>query len=185
MVIANSGNLLSQNSFNPFNLSDTEWSIGLCDGNQPPNYYTGNYKLCGDTLLGSAKYKKIFFSLLPAGNNQPGYNLYGFFRQDSILKCNYLRLPTWTKDSLLMNYNLNVGDTVKKGHYAHVNYSQNAIIVKTDSIPINGKKIRILYTDTTVDLNCNSGDQYLGNLYTGIFFVEGLGHYYGIFITQG
>jgi len=175
--------VFSQNPFHPFKLTDTEWSISLCDDNQPPNYYTQYYKLCGDTQVGQVNYKKVFYALLPQGATTPSFSFYGLFRQDSVLKRNYIRWPGWSNDSLLMDYSLDVGDTIKTGHYALMN-TIGSVILKTDSIIVGGNKVSILYTDTVGGTLC-ANYPYLGNYYNGSFFLEGLGHYYGMFITKG
>lgn len=178
----------------PFHLDNVEWSIISCMWNSGPPYvyYFTHYKLCGDTSYQGKTYKRIFQGTAswypPFMGDSPskpyptpaGYSFYGLFREDSLLKETYLRLPSWTNDSLLSSYNLNVGDTINRGLYyqTYLNgptWPSLPLKVKAeDSITVSGKKFKIYLTDS-------AGNMYDGAMRTGYFFIEGLGHINGVF----
>jgi hypothetical protein len=87
-------------------------------------YYYFQYYSSGDTLINSYNYKKIYKSfvyLTSTGPNSPcdpvppwGYSGYvGALRDDSISKKAFFVFQNESNDSLLYDYNLNVGDTIK------------------------------------------------------------------------
>lgn len=180
ILVSFGSGLSAQTSYNAFKLDYIEWAEWGTDSNQPPNYYEWFYKICGDTLFSGTTYKKVYSATinttnLPPPYPPPSYGFFGFFRQDSSIKSNYLRLPSMSHDSLLCNYTLQAGDTLKQGHYAHTTCMSGKTIIKIDSLQIGNKKFRILYTDTSVN-----GGQYIDGVYhSGSFLIEGLGHDYG------
>ena len=74
------------------------------------------YTYDGDTIINSHVYKKILkdgiiFSQICYPETPLGYQ--GAFREDTIAKKAYLVLPGDTADSLLYDFNLQIGDTIK------------------------------------------------------------------------
>jgi hypothetical protein len=187
----------SQSSVNPFKLDNTEWFE--VQAFYPPSGGTlfiwsyNFYKLCGDTLFDGKLYKRIdsgsvkYYPYPPppfiGGPTSPShFSFCCFFRQDSLTKSNYLRMPLDTSDNLLCSYDLNVGDTLKTGFYASTFYNNSGggstipIIVKKDSIIYAGKKLNIFYTDTVGYMTT----QFCHKTSKGMFLIEGLGHSYGL-----
>ncbi len=195
-ILSFSFNTFSQSVIKPFNLDNVDWEIISCGWNSspPPTWYSFNhYKLCGDSIYQGITYKRIFQGsvTVPAilggqPSNPPYptlYYFYGLFRQDSILKRNYLLLPSWNNDSLLMDYNLNVGDTIKGGLYYYQATGAGCTpllltVVKIDSVTVRNQKFKVFYTDSM-------GGTYLNLWRKGYFFIEGLGHLNGIFEYGG
>lgn len=173
-------------SFDPFKLDNVVWDEYGTDSNQPPNYFKWYYKICGDTIHNSTLYKKLYYAVINVTNippwqiPPPTYGFYGFFRQDTLTKSNYLWKTGLPFDSLLCSYDLQVSDTLKKGTYASnpgcgMLSTPGNIVLKTDTILVGNKKFKILYTDTIYNPNQN----YCAYQVKGMFLVEGLGHSYG------
>ena len=162
---------------NAYFANDPVWKITLTDGQMNPciKYETYNYWTSGDTIIGSYTYKKVYakgqayyqwMSPTPPGPGQctdPPYSYMNgnpvFFLRSSGKKI-YAKMSGG--DTLLYDFNLNVGDTLPKTY----NNSQNNIIVTAkDSIfTANGYMKRFT-------LNSNTPSQYL---------VEGIGHSGGL-----
>lgn len=185
-------NSLRSQTYNPFNIKNKEYSLSICHkvgggyGQYTQIQYDDRwYTICDDSvIINTKKYKTIYSKIHSYGNYSAnniysGYYLYGYFRQDSILKRSYLLLPSWTTDSLILDYNLQVGDTVKRGFY-YFNTIQNSgignlinwKILKIQNKNIYGSTIRCFYTDTS-------------NMGTASYFMEGLGHTWGLFLNSG
>ncbi len=168
--------------YKPYNLKNIYWLVQLCkstDGSNPINgrYINEmNYMICNDTvIINNLKYRTIYqksFQYDVNVNPFPGnYAPYGYLRQDSVLKRSWLYLPEWGKDTLLMDYNLKVGDVINRGYYYHATVNANCNtswkIVKVGFKDLGtGINAKVFYTDTT-------GRQ--------AFFVEGAAHPYGVF----
>jgi hypothetical protein len=166
--------LAAQPVVNPLQLNDAEWRVSKVTGGpgMPSNDYLYFYKLCGDSTINGRVYKRVFAASHNVNTGPPtslSYHPDGFFRQDPVTKRSYYRLPP-QGDSLIMDYNLQVGDTIKGGYYSQGLYSQN-IILKIDSIqlPTGGPKHKAFYTDTTIGAFNPPG----------IWFLEGVGNVCG------
>ena len=105
----------------------TIWRVDYRTNNPFQHPYIVNeyfqYYIKGDTLINSLVYKKIFKSydsvevvLWQLPTNPPISTLpyyVGALRDDAISNKVFFVLPNATADSLLYDYNLNVGDTIK------------------------------------------------------------------------
>lgn len=115
--------LIAQTSiYHPFPDSNAYWRVDYNEN--PPFQCTGTngliasyqYAYEGDTLINGFIYKKInktgiiYFSWCYPGTPL-GYQ--GAFREDTVAKKAYLVLPGATADSLLYDFSLQIGDTVK------------------------------------------------------------------------
>jgi len=112
------------------------------------NYYF-HYYTAGDTVINSNQYKKIYRSYVhfspvfctPPLNppSPPASGYAGALREDPIVSKTFFVFPNTTTDSLLYDYNLVVGDTMK-GHIANsVHTSSHLIVLSVDSVLIKGK----------------------------------------------
>lgn len=163
----------AQHSINALQLDSGYWKVNKITGGPsgPGPSYNYYYKLCGDTTINSIPYKRLFAAIENL-NGPPQaliYQPHGYFRQDPVTKCSYFRQMTVNTDSLIMDYNLNVGDTIKRGFYSS-GLSQNmSVIIKTDSLILGNIRHKVLYTDTT-----------LNAFYPpGVWFLEGVGNVCG------
>ena len=129
--------------YHPFPNSNAYWRVNYYESPSNPCTGTGllasyQYTYDGDTIINSNIYKKILksgaiFSLCYPGTPL-GYQ--GAFREDTILKRAYLVLPGDTMDSLLYDFNLQVGDTVNSVLHSLSIYGNNCapyIITAMDS----------------------------------------------------
>jgi hypothetical protein len=107
------------------------------------------YFTVGDTIINARVHKKInrsnmlfdsiscYTNLTPPGTPGPVY--VGALRDDSIVNKTFFVLPNTTNDSLLYDYNLNVGDTMK-GYIALFEYDvSHLVVLSIDSVLINGQ----------------------------------------------
>lgn len=106
------------------------------------------------------------------GNPLPGYGYMGALRDDTIQKKIFFRLPNSSSDTLLYNFNLNVGDTVKS--FLSSLDCNNGQIVAIDSILI-GNNYRKRFK-----LSCNPT-----YIIEGIGATTGLLEKFGSFETAG
>jgi type IX secretion system substrate protein len=110
------------------------------------------YFLNGDTLIGAFVYKKIYqtgngvehivgpYNCPPwcTSNDQYYYynNIYsGSFRQDTAQRKIFFIPPGFTQDTLLYDFNLNVGDTLPP---SWTNYYPSNYVISIDSILVGG-----------------------------------------------
>lgn len=182
--------ILNAQNYKPFDLKNIEWELYnsyiVNNGGQQNLYsYYIYYKVCNDTVffengvLKPQRYRTVYqrylghvtppLTFTSSGTNT-GFYLYGYLRQDSVMKRTYLRKPGETKDSLIMDYNLNVGDTIKRGHYKNNAFNQLLIVKKIANVIHAGTPVKAFYTDTLSD---------------SYYFIEGLGHPYGVFGNNG
>jgi hypothetical protein len=99
----------------------------------PPFGFIGIWinTLNGDTILNSKTYCKIYY--YSSLTNDSGY--YAVLFDDTINRKVYLNFGT--KDTLLYDFTLNVGDTIKETY--NVESSSSVIICSIDSILLNNK----------------------------------------------
>jgi hypothetical protein len=110
--------------------------------------YYYQYYISGDTLINSYKYKKIYRSFVLVNNvscpppygppTSPSSGYVGALKDDSIANKTFFLFPNTTTDSLLYDYNLNVGDTMK-GFISQYPYGYNMVVLSIDSVLINGQ----------------------------------------------
>lgn len=113
------------------------------------NYYF-QYSITGDTLINSNVYKKIYRSfvfennvyhdtpILPSPPPPSGY--VGALIDDPAANKTFFVFPDSTNDSLLYNYNLDVGDTLR-GFITQYQYNFNIkpVVSSIDSVLVNGQ----------------------------------------------
>jgi hypothetical protein len=142
------------------------------DGGCMATYYF-HYYVSGDTLINSSVHKKIYKSfvlLTSTGSASPcdpipsiedsGY--VGALKEDSILNRTFFVLPNYTNDTLLYDYNLIAGDTVK----GFIGLNCMTILSSVDSVLINGQ-YRKRWNGTACGGNPNE------------YIIEGIGTSYG------
>ena len=108
-------------------------------------WYYFQYYSSGDTLINSKVYRKIFLIGIydhqtclgePIYLPNPGYM--GALRDDSSANKTFFRFPNSSADSLLYDYNLTVGDTLK-GFITYPAINYHPVVLSVDSISINGQ----------------------------------------------
>jgi hypothetical protein len=135
--------------------------------------YYFQYYPSGDTLINAYVHKKIYKSfvfLSSSGPNSPcnpippfqnpGY--VGALRDDSVANKAFFVFPSKNNDTLLYDYNLNIGDTIK----GFIGSNCIAVIQSLDSVLINGK-----YRNRWNYNSCGNTNQYL---------IQGIGTSYGL-----
>jgi len=107
-----------------------------------------NYRMIGDTLLSGNHYKKVMVENMllfyhnmgwPNCSNAPANGYVGGFRQDSINKKCYMMLPGMSTDTLIYDFNLQIGDTLKSiaiPTFFCTNYVST--LTSIDSVLVNG-----------------------------------------------
>jgi hypothetical protein len=108
------------------------------------NYYFQYYST-GDTLINSSVCRKIFIDEVqdtnicwgPAYLPVPGY--VGALKDDPVANKAFFVFPNTTTDSLLYDYNLAVGDTVKGIISQFFNPYYDRVILSVDSVLISGQ----------------------------------------------
>jgi hypothetical protein len=111
--------------------------------------YYFQYYAAGDTLIESNIHKKIYcpyviFDSISCATSTyyfvpPSKGYVGALRDDSINNRAFFVLPNTTNDSLLYDYNLNVGDTMK-GYITQYPYGiSHLVVLSVDSVLINGQ----------------------------------------------
>ena len=180
--------LIKAQTYKPFDIKNTQWDVFICknvggpSNNPNIDYNDTKYIICNDTIVFNTKsYRSIYiqqhlYTNYSMVNSTSSLSLYGYFRQDSVLKRSYLKLPSWANDSLLLDYNLQLGDTIKRGLYyqASTSFSNcNAVwVIKKIKLKTFGTIIaKCFYTDT------------VGSGGSNTYFIEGAGHNNGIFIN--
>jgi len=135
--------------YHPFPDSDAywcqtdKWFDGTCDGNE-------NYTIFfnGDTTIGSHVYHKLAksgygYSTLcgPNGNGYYYYNYIAAIRQDTLQKKVWIYNDGTHSDTILYDFNLQIGDTLdqSKVYWAVYGGGQGHVIVSIDSILISGQ----------------------------------------------
>lgn len=112
------------------------------------NYYF-QYSIIGDTMINSYAYKKTYRSFvlennvrhdthtLPSPPPPSGYA--GALRDDPIANKTYFVFPDSTNESLLYDYNLIVGDTLKGVISFCCDIHFKTVVLSIDSVLINGQ----------------------------------------------
>jgi hypothetical protein len=160
------------NVYHPFPDS-AFWRVDAQDYDTGPpqcggDYYY-HYYLRSDTLINNLVYKTVYRSPLTTAGSpcfwwgvSPGYVC--ALRDDSILNKVFIVPPLSTADTLLFDYNMNVGDTVK-GFIAECS---NAVVTIKDSVMIAGQYHKRWFFNGCFSL-CPQ------------FIIEGIGTCYGLF----
>src|ERR1700741_1013453 len=164
----------SQHPINALKLDSGEWRVNKVAGGPsgPASNYDYYYKLCGDTLINGMPYKRVFAAIHNVMSGPPQslvFQPHGDFRQDSLAKRSYYHQMSVNTDSLIMDYNLNLGDTIKGGFYSYMLPPNLSVIVKIDSVVFGSIKHKVLFTDTVMGISNPAG----------IWFLEGVGNVCG------
>jgi hypothetical protein len=111
-------------------------------------YHHFQYYLKNDTIINTNIYKSIYRSfdyvtdasamppMPPPGPYTQGYM--GGLRDDPAANKVWFRFPNATNDSLLFDYNINVGDSLKGFLSQYPGAINNLVVLSTDSVLING-----------------------------------------------
>lgn len=122
----------------------------------------------GDTIIGSAAYKIIEETIFSTTSGLccgvVGGSGYGFLREDTVARKVYWRNEYMSSDSLLYNFTLNVGDTIK----GFLNPTNNEIIIESIDSVLVGTTYRKRF-----------------NIATPIYFYHNLSIIEGIGSTRG
>lgn len=103
--------------------------------------------IAGDTVISATSYKKIYaygctYSVAQQGCNQ-GPPLYvGALRDDSIARKVYFRFPNTTADTLLIDFNITVGQPIPYSYVAQDGF----VVTSVDSIRFGNKWHRCYHT---------------------------------------
>lgn len=159
--------LEAQNYF-PFPTDSARWKVTYTSGalGCPPIVAEYQYTIEGDTIISSNTYKKIFRTGYT--NNtfcySDSFGYVGCIREDGN-KHIYLRSPSSSSDTLLYDFNLSVGDTVK----SYLNYCTDPItVISIDSILIQSTYRKRFNLD---GLTCGAN---------GVSLIEGIGSTRGL-----
>ncbi|MGE0635696.1 MAG: T9SS type A sorting domain-containing protein [Bacteroidia bacterium] len=111
------------------------------------HYYFQDYS-SGDTLINAQVYKKIKRSYIyidtvlcsnsTSAPNIIGTGYIGALRDDTLANKAFFLFPNTDTDSLLYDYNLNVGDTMD-GFISRAPWDNNRIVLSIDSVLITGE----------------------------------------------
>ncbi|KAA3648958.1 MAG: T9SS C-terminal target domain-containing protein [Bacteroidetes bacterium] len=187
-----STNLLAQ-SYTPFPTKDIIWkqdytweysftNTNICS--------TKTFEIEKDTLINSLNYHKLIKST-ERYEGTPNYpctlgvrtykqEFFGSFRNDSIHKKVWLRLPNTTQDSLWFDFNYSVGDTLRPSYAIELNQQGSAplIITRIDSILLGNKSRRTYIINDSSCLSPTNplfGRTYPSQLIEGIGSSNGIG----------
>lgn len=177
IIILNSFSIQAQQYF-PFPTTNAFWRINWGTTSQNSIYH---YELTGDTIIGINNYSKLesagntYYNFDP--NNPQFYpaSYNGAYRNDTLAKKIYFISKDSTSESLLYDFNLLVGDTIK-GYMDQLAKNQFgtdffAVIDSVDSVLINSfYRKKWLY---------HTGNNF-GVIWSGGEIIEGIGSNYGL-----
>ena len=132
--------LLSGQHYNPFPDSNAIWRVdrrpyGVSIG----EYYLYQYTIKGDTVIGGNDYKIINRSGKKA-NGTLYFNVnIGFIRDDTVAKKVYFRFNNGISDTLLFDFSLNIGDTLRNMLNVPNSYGYTLFVDSIDSILLANK----------------------------------------------
>ena len=128
--------------YHPFPDSNAVWNITF-GGYQSPECSKYSYTMSGDTVVSSLTYHKLIKNRIIYASYATGFcnwgsvlaipapSYAGAIRQDSALRKVYYLPPSASADTLLYDYNLVIGDTVKT--YVSM-YTPFPVVTATDSV---------------------------------------------------
>lgn len=108
--------------YKPFPSNYGNWIYQYIDDFGMPPFFYKQYRLNGDTTLGSTSYKKIY----------DGMSYSGGIREDN--KIIYFVPDTASSEYVLYNFNLSVGDTVFNPFNGSILNNDTAIVTQIDSV---------------------------------------------------
>jgi len=177
--------LLTQNlsigqsyKYHPFVFPNSQWNEISWEAPEPPSYCALSYKyslfISKDTLINNQNYYKIYKSGRSYANcpytAQPYENIYvGAIRQDSVhKKVSFVPYENST-DTLLYDFNLNIGDTLPQ---TYNNYKGHYYVLKTDSALVG----KVYHKRFLLGLVGQAA-----KVDTNVSIIEGIGSTYGLF----
>ncbi|HLG35233.1 MAG TPA: T9SS type A sorting domain-containing protein [Bacteroidia bacterium] len=158
--------------YHPFPDSNAVWNFnhGQIWGCGPPlyNYLSEHYSymINGDTIINSQQYHKLYIPFVQS--NCPGMaqtqdtGYMGCVRQDTALRRVYYIYPNSSVDSLLYDFNMQVGDTLRGVLESFA--SPNDTVITIDSVLVGGDYRKRWYI----------------NSWYNIYLIEGIGSTYGL-----
>ncbi len=173
---------ISAQEYTPFVTNGATW-INFYSEEYPETEYRA-YKIEDDTIINSVIYQKMFMYELGFELTDPltysNKNLYGYVREEidkkrvygivnidnwgeiDVVECDGFDWTDNTKEILLFDFNINIGDTINNCHLDQ--YERNTIIIKDTIEFMYGLERRVYY---------NQND---------LKFIEGIGYENGIFM---
>ncbi len=181
LLVTVSGSSAQTNVYHPFPTHDAFWGESwhcfiTLTNNEACRYYQ-NY-LVGDTVVGSYTYHKIRYSGVYFDFGHCGdpyytpthFNSYlGAYREDTLNKKVYYLPSNHSSDTLLYDFNLNIGDALP---ISYINDNSSNVVTRIDSILI-GNKYRKRYGIT--------GNGFGGLDTNYVYLIEGVGSSFGLF----
>ena len=191
------GTYLLAQSYTPFPTKDIIWkqdytrvygftNTNICE--------TKIFEIEKDTLINSLSYHKLIISTerydgpfnypCTFGVRTYKQEVFGSFRNDSIHKKVWLRLPNTTQDSLWFDFNYSVGDTLRPSYAIQPSQQGSAplIITRIDSVFLGNKSRRTYIINDSSCLSLTNtifGLPYPSQLIEGIGSTNGIGkHFY-------
>ena len=173
----------SQSSvYHKFSDTTASWAIDITTGTCMGYCNSILYQMNGDTIFNSLTYKKIYRTTYYLTNQfmQPiqyfplqSTTYQGALREDTINKKVYFRIDTASADTLLYDFNLNIGDTLPPTFCVIENtYPDTFIVTGFDSLAINGDYHKVfLLNNTTMSY---------GNTWGTPWLIEGVGSNRGL-----
>ncbi len=155
VLLGNSQAKAQFNVYHPFPDSNAVWGMGAgcIDGNCGTGEYIRD-SYSGDTLIDGFTYKRIEHEVLvtAGGCCYPPEGLgMGFLREDVSARKVYWRWPGESSDTLLYDFNLDVGDTIN-GLFRFP--SNDWIVVSVDSVIVDSNYRRRINFDTSDVYQC-------------------------------
>ncbi len=157
-----------------FPIDSARWKVTYTSSASQCPYLVAEFQdaMVGDTLIGSINYKKIFRSgVIYSQMCFPSVLGYvGCIREDAN-KHIYYRLPFTSSDTIIYDFNLNIGDTLK-GYLAMCS-------------PIIVDSIDSVLVQSTYRKRFNCSTHSLGPCYSNIGIIEGIGGTQGLLMPFG
>lgn len=171
LLLCRIGYFAQTNVYHPFPNDTAYWGIATsnasCSNTVCP--YERIFQM-GDTVVNSMQYKKVYSQWgwfgPPSNCGGQGTSCYSpyasltlrcFLRQDSAAKKVYVAIPPGNHDTLLYDFNLNMGDTLPKT-YAYSGWlypNGSRVIQKIDSVLINGHYNKAFIVDPAHTGECS------------------------------
>jgi len=178
-------NQAQTNIYHPFPTSNAVWSV-YYSGYQSPWCYDRQYFIAGDTIVNTMTYHQVkYFGWHGSSNgigecdfwNYDETQIYlGAFREDTAQRKVYFLLPSYSTDTLLYDFSLNVGDTLPLG----INNGGSPVMTinSIDSILINGNYRKRFEIANTSNVSIIEGIGSTTGLIEKVLFFESGGNLY-------
>ncbi len=175
-IVASLSAFPQANVYHKFPTADAIWRESS-GGYQSMNCRDYQYIVMGDTMIGSLVYHKLQLSGVQYAEDQWGnctstivsyYNYYeGEYREDILAKRIYFHSQYYPSDTLLYDFNLNLGDSLSPSLTNNQSYSQN-MVTSVDSVLV-GYEYRKRF-----GISSGASADY-------VYLIEGLGSTFGLF----